>query len=79
VNAEREIARAGALQDPKNANKPAEILEKIVDGGVNNFFKGSVLLEQAYIRDPKVTIAQLVKGKAEIRRFVRFEIGEASA
>lgn len=79
VNAEREIARANALQDPKNANKPAEILEKIIDGGLSNFYKGTVLLEQAYIREPKQTIAQLVKGKTEIRRFVRYEIGEASA
>jgi elongation factor Ts len=75
---ERAIVRTRATADPKNANKPAEILEKIVEGGVGTFYKEQVLLEQPYVREPKQTIAQLIKGKAEIRRFTRFEIGEAS-
>ena len=79
VEQERDIARANAAADPKNANKPAEIVEKIVEGGLSNYYKTVVLLEQSYIREQKQTIAQLVKGKSEIRRFVRFEIGEASA
>jgi len=44
---------------------------------VGTFYKESVLLEQPYIREPKQTVGQLVKGKTEIKRFVRFEIGEA--
>jgi translation elongation factor EF-Ts len=35
-------------------------------------------MEQPYIREPKQTITQLLKGQAEVRRFVRFEVGEAS-
>ncbi|MEO7715017.1 MAG: translation elongation factor Ts [Capsulimonas sp.] len=79
VDAEREIVRTRTMAEPKNANKPAEILEKIIEGGLSNFFKETVLLEQAYIREQKQTIAQLIKGKTEIKRFVRYEIGEASA
>ena len=75
---ERDIVKTRTAADPKNANKPAEILEKIVEGGVGTFYKEAVLLEQPYIREPKQTIAQLIKGKAEIKRFIRFEIGEAS-
>ncbi len=76
---EREIVAKRTADDPKNASKPAEIIAKIVEGGLGTFFKESVLLEQAYIRDPKMTIEQLVKnGKSEVRRFVRFAVGEAS-
>ncbi|MCW3062578.1 MAG: hypothetical protein JWQ02_4399 [Capsulimonas sp.] len=79
VDSERDLVRTRTMADEKNANKPAEILEKIIEGGLSNYFKTSVLLEQAYIREPKQTIAQLIKGKTEIKRFVRYEIGEASA
>jgi elongation factor Ts len=75
---EREIVRTRTMADPKNANKPENILEKIIEGGVSNFFKDTVLMEQPYIREPKQTITQLLKGQAEVRRFVRFEVGEAS-
>ncbi len=75
---ERDIVKTRAMADPKNANKPAEILDRIIEGGVGTFYKEAVLLEQPYIREPKQTVAQLIKGKAEVKRFVRFEIGEAS-
>ena len=75
---EREIVLTRTKADPKNAGKPENILEKIVEGGVGTFYKEAVLLEQPYIREPKQTVAQLIKGKAEIKRFVRFEIGEAA-
>ena len=78
VAEEREIVMARMSADPKNAGKPAEILEKIAEGGVGTFYKEAVLLEQPYIREPKQTVGQLIKGKAEIKRFVRFEVGEAS-
>ena len=74
---EREIVKTRTAADPKNANKPAEILDKIVEGGIGTFFKEQVLLEQPYVREPKQTVAQLIKGKADIVRFARFEIGEA--
>jgi len=75
---ERDIVKTRALADPKNANKPAEILDRIIEGGVGTFYKEAVLPEQPYVREPKQTVAQLIKGKAEVKRFVRFEIGEAS-
>ncbi len=78
VAAERDIVKTRAMADPKNANKPAEIMDKVIEGGVGTFYKEAVLLEQPYIREPKQTVAQLIKGKTEIKRFVRFEIGEAS-
>ncbi|MBV9848206.1 MAG: translation elongation factor Ts [Armatimonadetes bacterium] len=79
VSEEREIVRTRTMADPKNASKPANILDKIIEGGVGTFYKEQVLLEQPYVREPKQTIAQLIQGKAEIRRFVRFEVGEAAA
>ena len=78
VAEERDIVKTRAMADPKNANKPAEIMDKVIEGGVGTFLKEAVLLEQPYIREPKQTVAQLIKGKTEIKRFVRFEIGEAS-
>lgn len=77
VAEEREIVMTRMAADPKNAGKPADILAKIAEGGVGTFYKEAVLLEQPYVREPKQTVGQLVKGKAEIKRFVRFEIGEA--
>ena len=79
LDEEREIVKTRTMADPKNASKPAEIVDKIIEGGVGTFYKEQVLLEQPYIREPKQTIAQLLKGKAEIKRFVRFEVGEAAA
>ncbi len=78
LDEEREIVRTRTMADPKNASKPENILEKIIEGGVSNYYKDAVLMEQPYIREPKQTIAQLLKGHAEVRRFVRFEVGEAS-
>lgn len=74
---EREIVKTRTMADPKNASKPQDILAKIIEGGVGTFYKEQVLLEQPYVREPKQSIAQLLGGKAEIKRFVRFEVGEA--
>jgi elongation factor Ts len=75
---ERDIVMTRMKADPKNAGKPENILEKIAEGGINTFYKEQVLLEQPYVREPKQTVAQVLGGKAQITRFVRFEIGEAS-
>ncbi|MGO8669934.1 MAG: translation elongation factor Ts [Capsulimonadaceae bacterium] len=79
VENERAIVRTRTLADEKNANKPEAILEKIIEGGIGTFYKESVLLDQPYVREPKLTIAQLLQGKAEIVRFARYEVGEAGA
>jgi elongation factor Ts len=79
IEEERAIVAKRTADDPKNASKPAEIIAKIVEGGLGSYFKETVLLEQSYIRDPKLTIEQVIKGKTEIKRFVRYAVGEASA
>ena len=63
--------------------KPENIIEKIVTGRVDKIFGAKVLLEQAFVKDPNLTIEQLVKEKIAkigekitIRRFTRFVLGE---
>jgi elongation factor Ts len=63
----------------RNEGKPEQALPKIVEGRLNGFYKDVVLLEQPFIRDPKTTVAKLLKelgGEATVRRFVRVKIGE---
>ena len=74
---EREVY-AGQVTD-----KPANIVEKIVEGKVNKFFGTVCLLEQAFIKNPDITIEVYIKSKmAEmgenilVRRFVRYAVGE---
>ena len=83
IEKEREIALDQARQDPKNANKPQQVLDKIVEGRLSKFYQEVVLMEQAFVKDQNITIAQLVTamvGKTgenvKIRRFVRFKMGE---
>jgi len=63
--------------------KPANILEKIVEGRLNKFFAEVCLLEQPYIKDDKITVASLVQEATSktgenvvVRRFSRFRLGE---
>ncbi|HLI48632.1 MAG TPA: translation elongation factor Ts [Chthonomonas sp.] len=72
---ERDIARTVA----RNEGRPEAAIEKIVEGRLRKFYEETVLLDQPYLREPKKTIAQLLKevGKgAHIRRFIRYEVGE---
>ena len=64
-------------------NKPAQVIEKIVEGKLNSFYEQVCLLEQPSVRDPKVTIGQIVTAaiakmgeNIAIPRFVRFKLGE---
>jgi len=69
---ERRIAEETARQE----GKPEQALPKIVEGRVNGFFKESVLLEQAYVRDNKKTVQAVVADAGiSLKRFVRFEVG----
>lgn len=70
-------------EDPKNANKPADILEKIVQGRMDKFYSDIVLMEQSFLKDDSKTIAQLLQevvaevGESiQISRFARFALGE---
>jgi elongation factor Ts len=78
---EREIYRA----QMKDQNKPAQVVDKIVDGKLNSFYEQVCLMDQPSIRDPKVTIGQMVQQSIArlgeniaIPRFVRFKLGETA-
>jgi len=74
VAKEREIAEATA----KEEGKPEAALPKIVEGRVNGFFKESVLVEQAFAKDPKKTVAKvLAEAGVEVKGFARFKVGQA--
>ncbi len=79
LEAEREIARAQAVQ----AGKPANVVERIAEGKVEKFYQETVLTEQAFVKDPDKTVGQVVveRGGREVLdlRFLRFKLGEASA
>jgi elongation factor Ts len=76
---ERSIYRA----QMEGQNKPAAVLDKIVEGKLNSFYEQVCLLDQPSIRDPKITIGQSVQAaiaklgeNISIARFVRFKVGE---
>ncbi len=65
-------------------NKPAAVIDKIVEGKLNSFYEQVCLLDQPSIRDPKLTIGQVVQAAIAkmgenigVPRFVRFKLGEA--
>jgi len=83
VPAER-IARERAIyaEQVKNEGKPAAIADRIVDGKLNKFYGEVCLMEQAFIKDDKIVIGDLVKTMSSktgenivVRRFVRFRLG----
>ncbi|MBQ7136707.1 MAG: elongation factor Ts [Bacilli bacterium] len=60
-----------------NEGKPADIAEKMVNGRINKFFKEICLVEQAFVKDPDVTVGAYVKNNGgEIKAMVRYEVGE---
>ena len=80
---EKEIARAQAKNDPKNANKPDQVIDKIVEGRMNKFYEETVLMDQPFVKAPEKTVAELVTEKVAktgekitIRRFTRYKMGE---
>jgi elongation factor Ts len=77
IEQEREIASA------KIKDKPAAVVDKIVQGKVDKFLSSIALLEQGFIKDPDTTVEQLLKQQImklgeniQIRRFVRYAVGE---
>jgi elongation factor Ts len=74
-----EKERAVLEELTRNEGKPDSAIPKIVEGRLNGFYKENVLLEQAFVRDAKTTIAKLLEslGKdATVRRFARVKVGE---
>lgn len=83
LDKEREILREQLKNDPKNASKPADVLDKIIDGRINKYYEESVLLDQPFVKDPSKTVGELVtekissiKENISVRRFSRFKMGE---
>ena len=79
IEKEREIYRAQMLEE----GKPANIIDKIVDGKVEKFYKDVCLMSQQYVKDPQKTITDVLKEtiskigeNIQIKRFARFKIGE---
>ena len=73
---EKEIMLEQMKNDPKNASKPQNILEKIVEGKLGKFYSDNCLLDQAFVKDDSQTVAQVIGSKFKVVRFVRFEMGE---
>ena len=83
MDKEREIERAKAKNDPKNANKPDQVIDKIVEGRMNKFYEEFVLMDQPFVKDPARTVGELVTEKVAVtgekitvRRFSRYKMGE---
>jgi elongation factor Ts len=83
LDKEREITREQLKNDPKNANKPEDVLNKIIDGRLNKFYEENVLVDQPFVKDPSKTVGELVaekiasiKENITIRRFTRYKMGE---
>jgi elongation factor Ts len=73
VEKEKEIIRA----QPDMAGKPAEIVEKMMGGRIKKFLKENSLVEQPFVKNPEVSVGELAKQfSAEVKRFIRFEVGE---
>lgn len=68
---EREVLRKQALEE----GKPEKIVEKMVDGRINKYYKEVCLVEQEFVKDSDKTIKDILAG-VEVRRFARFEMGE---
>jgi len=72
VAKEKEIA---AEADPKLKSKPAQMLEKILAGKINKFYKEVCLMDQPWVRDDKTSLAKF-RPNCKVTRFVRWEVGE---
>jgi elongation factor Ts len=79
IDQEKEIYRSKALA----SGKPEKIVERVVEGQLGKFFGEVCLLEQPFVKEPSITVGQLVadriastKENINLRRFVRFKLGE---
>ena len=77
------VAKEKEIYAEQVKGKPANIVDKIVEGKLNAFYEEMCLMEQPWIRDPAISIEDLVKGKIAkfgenitVRRFVRYQFGE---
>jgi elongation factor Ts len=83
VNAEKEVLIAQIKNDPKNAKKPENIIEKMVVGKMGKFYEANCLVQQGYVKEDSMTVAQYTDacakefgGAIRIDSFYRYEKGE---
>lgn len=83
IDKEKEIMLAQMAEDPKMANKPEQVRVKIVEGKVGKYYKENCLLEQAFVKDDKLSVqghvdseAKKLGGTIKVADVVRFERGE---
>lgn len=79
LDRERDIYRQQALE----SGKPANVIDRIVEGKLEKFYSEAVLLEQPFVKNPDVTIGELIAERVgkigeniRVRRFVRYQLGE---
>jgi len=76
---ETEIVREQTMNDPKNQSKPANIIEKILEGKMKTWLAENVLVEQPFVKDDTKTVGQLLAASGlKMSKFVRYKVGEIS-
>lgn len=83
LDKEKEILLIQAKEDPKNANKPENIIEKMVMGRIGKYYEENCLLQQAFVKENKISVekhvaevAKQLGGKITVKAFTRFATGE---
>jgi elongation factor Ts len=83
IEEEREIVTNQIKNDPANEKKPANVLEKMIEGKVGKYYETYCLLEQDYVKDEKMTVGEYIQAYAKqigasvgVDKFYRFEKGE---
>lgn len=74
IEHEKKILREQALNEPKP--KPEAIIEKMITGRIQKYFKEVCLMEQPFVKDDSVSVAKMIDGDFAVKRFVRYEMGE---
>lgn len=82
IEKEKEIMQVQIKNDPKTANKPDAVVAKMIEGKIGKFYKENCLVDQAFVKDDKISVGQYTKntaaalgGHIAITKFARFEKG----
>lgn len=79
IEKEKEIAKEQVAADPKNKSKPANILDKIIEGKIKTWLAENVLLDQPFVKDDSKLVGDVLKSTGcQLTRFVRYRVGEKS-
>lgn len=83
VEGEKEIIKAQISSDPKMANKPAQVIDKMIEGKISKYYKENCLVDQVFIKDTEIPVSKYIEnvakelgGSIKVVDFVRFERGE---